>query len=93
MTSHVMKMMYMFRERRMVDVIAAAPQVVDFPDAQGPKQLCYDEEWLAVLRGTHHLLSLHPRPRPLPGECPNKHDIKFSKLQYRFQGDPSVSTH
>mmetsp|Transcript_4438 Transcript_4438/g.12800 ORF Transcript_4438/g.12800 Transcript_4438/m.12800 type:complete len:740 (-) Transcript_4438:2240-4459(-) len=42
-------------------------QVVDFPDAQGPKQLCYDEEWLAVLRGTHHLLSLHPRPRPLPG--------------------------
>ncbi len=42
-------------------------QVVDFPEAQGPKQLCYDEEWLAVLRGTHHLFSLHTRPRPLPG--------------------------
>lgn len=46
---------------------AARLQVMDFPDARGPKELQYDEEWLAVLRGTHHLLSLAHRAKPLPG--------------------------
>jgi Lariat debranching enzyme, C-terminal domain len=41
--------------------------VVDFPDATGSKELQYDEEWLAVLRGTHHMLSLTHRAKPLPG--------------------------
>ncbi len=43
------------------------PQVVDFPEARGPKELQYDEEWLAILRGTHHLMSLNRRAKPLPG--------------------------
>jgi Lariat debranching enzyme, C-terminal domain len=47
--------------------VAAGLQVVDFPEARGPKELQYDEEWLAVLRGTHHLLSLAHRAKPLPG--------------------------
>ncbi len=48
----------------------AAPdlvQVVELPHAQGPKEFAYDEEWLAILRSTHSLLSLQRRPAPLPG--------------------------
>ena len=41
--------------------------MVDFPDAEGPLEFGYDEEWLAVLRGTHSLLSLRPTPVALPG--------------------------
>lgn len=42
-------------------------QVVEFPDAAGPLEFGYDEEWLAVLRSTHALLSLRPAPAALPG--------------------------
>ena len=50
--------------------VDAGLQVVDFPNARGRKELQYDEEWLAVLRGTHHLLSLAHRAKPLPGIFP-----------------------
>ena len=30
-------------------------QVLDFPEAQGPKVLTYDPEWLAILLSTAHL--------------------------------------
>lgn len=43
-------------------------QVVDLPDAEGPKVFSYDEEWLAILRTTHSLLSLKRKPAPLPGQ-------------------------
>ena len=33
-------------------------QVVDMPEASGPKQLEYDAAWLAILRESHHLLSV-----------------------------------
>ncbi|KAK9868315.1 hypothetical protein WJX84_007760 [Apatococcus fuscideae] len=42
-------------------------QVVDFPEASGPKELCYDKEWLAVLRSTHRLMRMQQRQPPLPG--------------------------
>ena len=42
-------------------------QVVDFPEANGPKELCYDQEWLAVLRPSHHLMKAQQRQPPLPG--------------------------
>ena len=42
-------------------------QLVDFPDAFGPRELHYDAEWLAVLRTTHQLMSLQRRPVTLPG--------------------------
>lgn len=41
-------------------------QLVDFPDAEGPLEFSYDEEWLTVLRATHSLTSLHFRPMPPP---------------------------
>ena len=44
-----------------------AAQLVDFPEASGPKELHYDAEWLAVLRTTHQLMSLQRRPVTLPG--------------------------
>ena len=47
--------------------LQAALQLVDFPDASGPKELHYDAEWLAVLRMTHQLMSLQRRPVTLPG--------------------------
>lgn len=45
-------------------------QVLHMPDAEGPKEFSYDEEWLAVLRSTHSLMSLQRRPVALPGEMP-----------------------
>lgn len=41
-------------------------QIIDFPDAQGPLEFSYDTEWLGVLRATHNLTSLQPRPPPPP---------------------------
>ncbi len=40
-------------------------QVVEL-DVQGPLELCYDPEWLAVLRSTHHLMSTNKAAAPLP---------------------------
>jgi hypothetical protein len=40
-------------------------QLLELP-ASGPLRLEYDPEWLAVLRGTHHLMNLQRRPRSLP---------------------------
>jgi hypothetical protein len=31
--------------------------VWDFPEAKGPKELTYDEEWLAIVKSTNHMLS------------------------------------
>ena len=53
-------------------------QVVDFPEAEGPKELCYDEEWLAVLRSTHHLMKTQPSQPHLPGTVPPICDIETS---------------
>ena len=39
----------------------------DWHDDGSPLQLCYDPEWLAVLRGTHHLTNLRFRHQALPG--------------------------
>ena len=41
-------------------------QVLDFPNAVGPKELRYDEEWLAILRSTHHLIPFSSANVPLP---------------------------
>ena len=43
-------------------------QVLQLPEAEGPKEFSYDEEWLAILRSTHSLMSLQRRPVPLPGK-------------------------
>ena len=42
--------------------------MLQLPEAEGPKEFSYDEEWLAVLRTTHALMSLQQRPAPLPGK-------------------------
>lgn len=43
-------------------------QVVEFPDVDGPLEFGYDEEWLAILQATHHLMSLNRQQAPLPGK-------------------------
>ena len=43
-------------------------QILQLPDAEGPKEFSYDEEWLATLRSTHSLMSLQRRPVSLPGQ-------------------------
>ena len=45
-------------------------QVVDFPEAQGPKQFCFDAEWAAALRVTWDLNNWARRPSRLPGGRP-----------------------
>jgi Lariat debranching enzyme, C-terminal domain len=42
-------------------------QIVDVPVAKsGPKTLCYDEEWLAILRETHGMMNLRRGPTRFP---------------------------
>jgi len=41
-------------------------QIIDFPTATGPKVISYDPEWLAIIKSTHHMTPLHPRPPPPP---------------------------
>ena len=50
--------------------------MLQLPEAKGPKEFSYDEEWLAVLRTTHALMSLQRRPAPLPGK-----PLKASHMQ------------
>lgn len=45
-------------------------QIVEFPDAGGPLEFSYDEEWLAVLRATHSCMSLSRAPVALPAGAP-----------------------
>ena len=43
-------------------------QVIELDAAQpGPHVLEYDEEWLAIMRSTHHLVNLRSGHMPLPG--------------------------
>ncbi|ELR17178.1 Ser/Thr phosphatase family superfamily protein [Acanthamoeba castellanii str. Neff] len=35
----------------------ALDKVWEFPEAKGPRELAYDEEWLAIVKSTNHLLS------------------------------------
>lgn len=48
-------------------------QILDLPEEyDGDKQLKYDEEWLAVLRNTNHLLSVKNVDSHLPGPGGNE---------------------
>ena len=44
-------------------------QVVDLPDKQ-PGPLCYDEEWMAVLKATHGAMHAWTSPHGSPGPLP-----------------------
>ncbi|KAK9802843.1 hypothetical protein WJX73_005943 [Symbiochloris irregularis] len=70
-------------------------QVVHFPDAHGAHELSYDAEWLAILRGTHGLLSLQRRQYPpIPGmvggrpkrEGPAQGDLEYVQAQLAARG-------
>jgi hypothetical protein len=50
-------------------IYCVCAQVLELPDAEGPKVFSYDEEWLAILRTTHSLLSLDRKAVPLPGSA------------------------
>ncbi|CAI2167439.1 20396_t:CDS:2 [Funneliformis geosporum] len=43
-------------------------QILDFPEAKGPLEFSYDEEWLAITRATQEFLSLSSNVKPLPLE-------------------------
>ncbi|RIB14287.1 Metallo-dependent phosphatase-like protein [Gigaspora rosea] len=43
-------------------------QVLDFPEANGPLELSYDEEWLAITKATHQFFSVTYKQASLPTE-------------------------
>ncbi|KAK9903387.1 hypothetical protein WJX75_004587 [Coccomyxa subellipsoidea] len=70
-------------------------QVLELPDAEGPKVFSYDEEWLAILRTTHSLLSLDRKAVPLPGmgalrRGPNLEDVQYVGEALAARGGPEV---
>ena len=40
--------------------------MVDIPEAQGPVEFSYDEEWLAIVRATYGLFSLSREQKKVP---------------------------
>ncbi|CAD7698384.1 unnamed protein product [Ostreobium quekettii] len=53
-------------------------QLVNFPQATGPHEFSYDEEWLAVLRGTHQLMNVGRGRCVLPDmDGPSREDLEF----------------
>jgi len=43
-------------------------EIIDFPDGNSNKNyLDYDEEWLAILKSTNHLLSVVNSTQHIPG--------------------------
>ncbi|CAG8631351.1 5740_t:CDS:2, partial [Dentiscutata heterogama] len=43
-------------------------QILDFPEANGPLEFSYDEEWLAITKATHQFFSVTYKQVPLPTE-------------------------
>jgi lariat debranching enzyme len=41
-------------------------QILHFPEATGQKNLSYDQQWLAIVKSTNHLLSLTRMQTPIP---------------------------
>lgn len=60
-------------------------QVVEFPDASGPLEFSYDEEWLAILKATHSLMNLQRRPWPMPAVAPAPSEAEVEAVQRRLQ--------
>lgn len=60
-------------------------QVVEFPDASGPLEFSYDEEWLAILKATHSLMNLQRRPWPMPAAAPAPSEAEVEDVRRRLQ--------
>ncbi|GAB4818925.1 hypothetical protein N2152v2_005971 [Parachlorella kessleri] len=67
-------------------------QVVEFPEADGPLEFSYDEEWLAILKATHSLVNLQRRPWPVPAQAPPVTQAQLEDIRQRLQqqGGPRV---
>ena len=64
-------------------------QIIDFRSATGPKVISYDPEWLAIIRSTHHMTSLHPRPPPPPPPERVTH-AQIAEIQALLGNDQSI---
>lgn len=74
-------------------------QILDFPEASKGRNLCYDEEWLAIMRRTNHILSTSQRRLTLPRLHPNDlhpraEERKWvrDKLKQKFKLGPRFGT-
>ncbi|CAG8583452.1 13904_t:CDS:2, partial [Cetraspora pellucida] len=54
-------------------------QVLDFPEANGPLELSYDEEWLAITKATHQFFSVTRKQVPLPTESQMQSQLDSSQ--------------
>eukprot|EP00878_Enallax_costatus_P042528 GHUV01049917.1.p1 GENE.GHUV01049917.1~~GHUV01049917.1.p1 ORF type:complete len:404 (+),score=111.54 GHUV01049917.1:504-1715(+) len=69
-------------------------QVVELP-VEGPLELCYDPEWLAILRSTHDLMSTSKTAVPLPPNWggrtgPKQYDIDFVDQLFKQRGTTAI---
>ena len=61
------------------------PQLVEFPDADGPLEFSYDDEWLAILRSTHSLTSLQQRGPQLPPVAAPVSPVDLADVRRRLE--------
>ncbi|CAG8499496.1 7428_t:CDS:10 [Scutellospora calospora] len=54
-------------------------QVLDFPEANGPMEFSYDEEWLAITKATDQFFSVTYKQVPLPTEIQIREQIDASQ--------------
>eukprot|EP00879_Flechtneria_rotunda_P016090 GHRR01016831.1.p1 GENE.GHRR01016831.1~~GHRR01016831.1.p1 ORF type:complete len:285 (+),score=131.96 GHRR01016831.1:123-977(+) len=69
-------------------------QVVEL-EAIGPLEFCYDPEWLAILRGTHHLMTTTRTAPPLPANWggragPAAEDLAFVNTLFEERGTTAI---
>jgi hypothetical protein len=59
--------------------------VLEFPNASGPLEFSYDEEWLAILKATHSLMNLQRRPWPMPALAAPPTQEQLENVRQRLQ--------
>ncbi|KAI8820985.1 lariat debranching enzyme, C-terminal domain-containing protein [Fimicolochytrium jonesii] len=66
-------------------------QIIDIPEATGPLELTYDEEWLAIMRATHDLFSLSRDQKKVPAddEIANRIATELAWVQSNISSKPN----
>ncbi|CAG8433602.1 1188_t:CDS:10 [Ambispora gerdemannii] len=58
-------------------------QILDFPEANGPLEFTYDEEWLAITKAMHPYLSIAQHQTKIPSDTELQRQIEVQKTWVR----------